>query len=31
MAALATLIPTSVLGGATVVMYGMIISSGIKM
>ncbi|MFP3917812.1 hypothetical protein U5N28_08385 [Lysinibacillus telephonicus] len=23
--------PTSVLGGATVVMYGMIISSGIKM
>ncbi|WP_110928924.1 nucleobase:cation symporter-2 family protein [Bacillus massiliglaciei] len=30
-AALATLIPTSVLGGATVVMFGMVISSGIKM
>lgn len=30
-AALATLIPTAVLGGATVVMFGMIVSSGIKM
>lgn len=30
-AALATLIPTSVLGGATVVMFGMVVSSGIKM
>lgn len=30
-AALATLIPTSVLGGATVIMFGMIVSSGIKM
>ena len=30
-AALATLIPTAVLGGATVVMFGMVVSSGIKM
>lgn len=30
-AALATLIPTPVLGGATVVMFGMVVSSGIKM
>ncbi len=30
-AALATIIPPSVLGGATVVMFGMVISSGIKM
>ncbi|PJN86604.1 nucleobase:cation symporter-2 family protein [Bacillus sp. mrc49] len=30
-AALATLIPTAVLGGATVIMFGMVISSGIKM
>ncbi|KKI90445.1 Uric acid permease PucJ [Bacillus sp. SA1-12] len=30
-AALATLIPTSVLGGATVIMFGMVVSSGIKM
>lgn len=30
-AAMATLIPTAVLGGATVVMFGMIVSSGIKM
>jgi xanthine/uracil permease len=30
-AALATLIPTAVLGGATVIMFGMVVSSGIKM
>ncbi|MBS7344891.1 MAG: purine permease [Caryophanon sp.] len=30
-AALATLIPTPVLGGATVIMFGMVVSSGIKM
>jgi len=30
-AALATIIPTSVLGGATVIMFGMVVSSGIKM
>ncbi|MGM0876947.1 MAG: nucleobase:cation symporter-2 family protein [Bacillota bacterium] len=30
-AALATIIPPAVLGGATVVMFGMVISSGIKM
>ncbi|WP_141432968.1 nucleobase:cation symporter-2 family protein [Bacillus sp. 03113] len=30
-AAFATIIPTSVLGGATVVMFGMVVSSGIKM
>lgn len=30
-AALATMIPTSVLGGATVVMFGMVVSAGIKM
>ena len=30
-AAMATLIPTPVLGGATVVMFGMVVSSGIKM
>lgn len=30
-AALTTLIPTSVLGGATVVMFGMVVSSGIRM
>lgn len=29
-AALATIIPTSVLGGATVIMFGMVVSSGIK-
>lgn len=30
-AALATLIPTAVFGGATVVMFGMIVSSGVRM
>ncbi|WP_404328581.1 nucleobase:cation symporter-2 family protein [Mesobacillus maritimus] len=30
-AALATLIPTAVFGGATVVMFGMVVSSGIRM
>lgn len=30
-AALATLIPSAVLGGATVVMFGMVVSSGIRM
>jgi xanthine permease len=30
-AALATIIPTAVLGGATVIMFGMVVSSGIKM
>jgi uric acid permease len=30
-AALATMIPTSVLGGATVIMFGMVVSAGIKM
>ncbi|WEG13485.1 nucleobase:cation symporter-2 family protein [Pullulanibacillus sp. KACC 23026] len=30
-AALATMIPTAVLGGATVIMFGMVVSSGIKM
>ncbi|MFJ8267307.1 nucleobase:cation symporter-2 family protein [Peribacillus asahii] len=30
-AALATIIPTPVLGGATVVMFGMVVSSGIRM
>ncbi|WP_160722996.1 nucleobase:cation symporter-2 family protein [Bacillus sp. USDA818B3_A] len=30
-AAFATIIPTSVLGGATVIMFGMVVSSGIKM
>lgn len=30
-AALATVIPTAVLGGATVVLFGMVVSSGVKM
>ncbi|WP_026695750.1 nucleobase:cation symporter-2 family protein [Peribacillus kribbensis] len=30
-AALATMIPTAVFGGATVIMFGMVVSSGIKM